>query len=58
MNKIHFSLLELLNMLNTALGNLQMEKPQVLFSGGAKKKAKVASTSKIGKGKMHIKMAL
>ena len=33
-NNIETSLLELLNMLITAKGNLQKEKPQVLFVGG------------------------
>ena len=58
MNKIHASLLELLNMLTTAEGNLQKEKPQVLFVGGTNKKRKVAFASKRGKGKKQVKATL
>ena len=45
MNKIQASLLKLPNMLTTADGNLQKEKPQVLFVGGTNKKRKVAFAS-------------
>ena len=55
MNKIHASLLKLLNMLTTVKGNLQKEKPQILFVGGSKKNRKVAFASKRGKGKKQVK---
>ena len=42
-------------MLTTAEGNLQKEKPQVLFVGGTNKKRKVAFASKRGKGKKQVK---
>ena len=45
-------------MLTTAKGNLQKEKPQVLFVGGTKKKRKVAFASKRGKGKKQVKATL
>ena len=49
MNNIHASLPELLYMLITTEGNLQKEKPQVLFVGGTNKKRKVVFASKRGK---------
>ena len=55
MNKIQASLPQLLNMLTTAEGNLQKEKPEVLFVGGTNKKRKVAFASKRGKGKKQVK---
>ena len=58
MNKIQASLLELLNMLTIAEGNLQKEKPQVLFVGGTNKKRKVEFASKRGKGKKQVKATL
>ena len=57
MNKIHASRLELLNMLTTAEGKLQKEKPQVLFVGGTNKR-KIAFASKKGKGKKQVKATL
>ena len=45
-------------MLTTAEGNLQKEKPQVLFVGGTNKKRKVAFASKRGKGKKQVKATL
>ena len=45
-------------MLTTAEGNLQKEKPQVLFVGGTNKKRKVAFASKRGKGNKHMKATL
>ena len=42
-------------MLTTAEGNLQKEKPQVLFVGGIDKKGKVAFALKRGKGKKQVK---
>ena len=39
-------------------GNLQKEKPQVLFVGGTNKKRKAASSSKRGKGKKQVKATL
>ena len=58
MNKIQASLPELLNMLTTAEGNLQKEKPQVLFVGGTKKKRKAAFASKSGKRTKQVKANL
>ena len=45
-------------MLNIMEGNLQKEKPQVLFVGGTNKKRKAASSSKRGKGKKQVKATL
>ena len=45
-------------MLTTAEGNLQKEKPQVLFVGGTNKKRKVAFASKRGKGRKQVKATL
>ena len=58
MNKIHASLSEMLNMLTTAKGNLQKERPQVLFVGWTNKKRKVAFAFKRGKGKNQVKATL
>ena len=58
MNKIQASLLKLLNMLTTMEGNLQKERPQVLFVGGTNKKRKASSFSKRGKGKKQVKATL
>ena len=55
MNKIQASLLEYLNMLTIAEGNLKKEKPHVLFVSKTKKKKKVASASKRAKGKKQVK---
>ena len=45
-------------MLTISEGNLEKEKPQVLFVDGTNKKRKVAFASKWGKGKKQVKATL
>ena len=58
LNNIYASLLDLLNIFTTIKGNLQKEKPLVLFFSGTNKKRKVAFASKKGEGKKQVKAIL